>query len=152
ALQNANVRKAILEAIDREAILNSVYRGAGKLFHTPIAGPFPLGSWAYSDTKNYSIEPGKDPLFNASHAKGLAESAGRPSLRFRFPLDDPQIVSASNRINSMLREAGLQVNIQPSKREDMIADFGKEQPDFDIAFWYYDFDNETLSLRPLLDP
>jgi ABC-type transport system substrate-binding protein/outer membrane biosynthesis protein TonB len=151
-LQNVNLRKAIAAAIDREAILNSFYRGGGKVFHTPIAGPFPLGSWAYSDTKEYAIEPGKDPLYNAANAKRMAEAGGRPSLRFRFPLDDPQIVPACNKIKQMLGEAGLQINIQPSKREDMIADFGKEQPDFDIAFWYYDFDNETLSLRPLLDP
>lgn len=148
---NVEARKAIAKAIDREKILSSVFRGSGKVYHTPLNGPFPLGSWAYAD--GFDVPPGKDPLFDAAGAKNSAEKAGRPAFTFRYPLDDPQAMLACNEINRMLRDAGLQVSPRPSRRADIAREFTKDQPDYDIAYWYYDFDdNETLSLWPLLDP
>jgi ABC-type transport system substrate-binding protein len=149
---NLDVRKAIAAAIDREKILSTVFRGSGKSYHTPLNGPFPLGSWAYNED-GYAVPPGKDPLFNPGPAKGAAEKAGRPAFTFRYALDDPQAMQACGEITRMLRDAGLQVSPRPTRRADLAREFTKDQPDYDIAYWHYDFDdNEALSLWPLLDP
>src|SRR5581483_6641948 len=45
-LQNPDVRKGLSHAIDRERVLNEVYRGGHPEFHKALTGPFPVNSWA----------------------------------------------------------------------------------------------------------
>ncbi|MCU0705759.1 MAG: ABC transporter substrate-binding protein, partial [Fimbriiglobus sp.] len=87
-LQSADVRRGISLAIDREAILNEVYR-AGTKHHHALPGPYPVGSWL--------APPSSKPLFDRDLAAGrLREASGR--LTLLFPNDDPRAEAACRRI------------------------------------------------------
>ncbi len=152
ALRNEDLRKGIAWAIDRETILNKVFRhGENKRFHQSINGPFPLGSWAYSADLSvhnpFRLESARSHLDKAKGALG-----NLPSLSLKYPDEDSDAAAVCAMVQSMLDAAGLKVQPQPVPRTQLNAELLKESPDFDLVYWHFDFENETLSLWPLLDP
>ena len=72
--QDANMRKAIAHAINREAIVDNIYQGMGQVARNPI----PPTMWGYNDAIpgfNYSIDLAKAYLAKAGYpeGKGLPE-------------------------------------------------------------------------------
>jgi ABC-type transport system substrate-binding protein len=149
-LQNTDLRRGIAWAIDREAILNKVFRnGEDRRAHQSIGGLFPYGSWAYTQSV--------DNPFRLESARGHFESARKqlgnlPSPTIKYPAEDEQAKDACGHIQTMLDAAGLKVQIQPVPRVQLAAELLKVNPDFELVYWHYDFPNETLSLWPLFDP
>lgn len=81
ALQDAEVRKALIYGLDRQTLINVVYQGYGQVANEPIA---PI-SWAY-DTKNipsYAYDPQQanqllDEAGWKRGADGIRQKAGKP--------------------------------------------------------------------------
>ncbi len=67
-LGNVDVRRALDMAIDKKAILSSVYQGAGQL----ATAPMPPTQWSYDKDL-------KDPGFDPARAKALLAKAGFPN-------------------------------------------------------------------------
>jgi peptide/nickel transport system substrate-binding protein len=154
ALANADLRKAISMSINRDAILDSVFRGKDKKGHVVLNGPFPVQSWAY-DQEQYG--PGAGSPFKPQAAKGHMTQAQSklgqiPALSLHYPADDPLAAKACAEIQKMLAVNGIAVEPKAQPRDAIIRDLAKARPDFDLVYWHHDFETETLSLWPLFDP
>ncbi len=104
ALKSADVRRGISLAIDREAILNELFR-AGTTYHQVLAGPFPAGSWL---TPSGSAPK---PLYDRDLAAGkLRDATGHVTLL--YPDDDPRAELACKRIAAQVGELG-KLEVEP---------------------------------------
>jgi ABC-type transport system substrate-binding protein len=154
AMQNADLRKAISYGIDREKILNDVFRGKDKKYHQVVNGPYPLHSWAY----NPSLTPDKQNPFKPESARTFAGNAKTAlggtiqPLSLRCPSNDPTAMAVGNQIKTMLNGIGITVNVGAMPYQQLVAEMQKDQPDFDLVYWAHDFGNESLDLWPLFDP
>ena len=70
---NRNVRKALNMAIDKQAILDGVYRGSGVIAKNPI----PPIMWSYNDTV-------EDDAYDPETARRLLEQEGVSNLRMKL--------------------------------------------------------------------
>src|SRR5262249_17269622 len=89
-LANADVRKAIAHAINREALLEDYFRaGLGNNVHRALNGPYPANSWACDPALKFSAALAK------SHMKA-AESAGNQKieLSLKYANNDLQAARA----------------------------------------------------------
>ena len=150
AMQNEDLRRAIAFAIDRERILREVFRGRDQKHHQALYGPFPLGSWAYHP----EYDPAKNSPYNPAKAREALQrvKAAPGPLVLRYASDVPGTRPACEQIRDMLQAIGLTVTLNPLPTRQLVADLAKDRPDFDLLYWHYDFDNETLSLWPLFAP
>lgn len=128
-LKDVNVRKAILEAIDRATLSKIEYNGLG---YTGAVGgslillPFQTG---YSDSvgnAGYKYSPAEaNKLLDAAGWKkgpdGIRERNGQ-KLTIQFPLsgDDPSTVAQGKAIISMEKQIGVTVNIKQIASADFI--------------------------------
>jgi peptide/nickel transport system substrate-binding protein len=102
ALSNLKVRQAICYAIDRKALLNTVWAGHGQLIGTMSSPTEPY----YEDLSNtYPFDPTK--------AKALLAEAGvtNLSLRLRVPITKYATDSATF-VQSQLKDVGITVTIE----------------------------------------
>jgi peptide/nickel transport system substrate-binding protein len=98
------VRQAIAQAIDREAILRHLFRGAGRL----AAGMFPPEHWAGG--------PGTGPSHDPERARALLAAAGygpdRPLALTYKTSSDPFRVRLATVIQAQLAEVGILLKVQ----------------------------------------
>jgi peptide/nickel transport system substrate-binding protein len=113
-------RKAIAHAIDRQTMVNNIYRGLGSLQNSPIpfASPYYLSPEAGLPTYEYNPQKSKELLLGAGfkyNSKGeLLDAKGN---RVRFTL----LTNAGNQIREAigsqikqdLRQIGIQVDFTP---------------------------------------
>jgi peptide/nickel transport system substrate-binding protein len=149
---NVSLRRAIAHAINREAILNECFRAElNPAPHRPLNGPYPLNSWAC----NREL---KADLYNPVLAKGEASQAkeGRPlvgRLTLKYPAGDPAVKSACEKIQQQVRsiEPGFELELQEVEPRALRRDV-EERHDYDLAYYSWDYPDETYWLWPLLDP
>ena len=116
---NPKVREAINYAIDREALLEGVYRGTGIVAWQP----FPPGYFA-NDPDLEEMFP-----FDPDKAKDLLAEAGYPD-GFSFDLKtntQPFRVQATQAIAAMLADVGITTNIIPSEGPALLDEFYYQQ-------------------------
>lgn len=160
ALRSVPLRVAIARAIDRDEVLNKVYRPDGQTnFHAAMTGPFPPNSWA--DYRPLKAAP--PPLFepNLSRAK-FAEHVkkdGGANLRLLVPNDDPQAVRACDLMKRQIEAAGQldEGRLQLSIEEVPPADFFRRVHDegtFDLAYLPVEYPDDLypFGLGAFLDP
>lgn len=152
---STNMRLAVGLSIDREGILNKLFRGTGaKKYHQTLNGPFPLGSWAY----NPQLDPSKSPPFKPDLGKarlqdGKNEAGSFATISLKHPAEDLTAAGACNAIKADLeKNLGLTIKVEAVPFQKLMGEMTSDRPDFDLIYWRYDFDNETLSLWPLFDP
>ncbi|HMC88845.1 MAG TPA: ABC transporter substrate-binding protein, partial [Gemmataceae bacterium] len=148
-LGNPSLRRAIAHAIDREKILNDVFRDGHADWHRPLNGPYPRSSWACN--QNIPADP-----FNPATAKAAADSARQerpvlPTLTLLYPDDDPAIKQACAMIQKQVHEVGITLNPAPRSRAKLHREV-EEDNNYDLAYYYWDFPNEAYWIWPLLDP
>ncbi|MDR1767915.1 MAG: ABC transporter substrate-binding protein [Propionibacteriaceae bacterium] len=103
ALSKLEVRQALTMAIDRKALMDTVWNGQGTLIGSMAV---PTDPW-YEDLFNtYPYDPAKakDLLKQAGYAKGL-------KLRFRVPVI-PYAVNSAKFVASQLRDVGVDAEIE----------------------------------------
>jgi peptide/nickel transport system substrate-binding protein len=103
ALAKLEVRQALTKAIDRRALLNTIWNGQGTLIGSMAV---PTDPWFedLSGTNPYDPEAAKALLKEAGYAKGL-------KLRFRVPVI-PYAVKAAQFVQSQLKEVGVEAQIE----------------------------------------
>jgi len=125
-LRDENVRRAIMAAIDRGALLKNNYQGMATLADTPV----PPGSWLYDNTatqESYNVERARELLDEAGWR--IYQDNANTSIRerdtdgTRTPLrlslltyEEPTggvRQSTANAIASMLREVGIECTVSP---------------------------------------
>jgi len=115
-LSKVAARRAIHHAIDRERIIRDIQRGYAKPADTMLAE----GHWARGDNlPTYPYDPNK--------AKQLLAQAGYPN-GFTFTFKTSQDAEANSRaqvIQQMLKQVGINMQIQSNEMSTFFADIGK---------------------------
>lgn len=102
ALQNVKVRQAINHAIDRKALLDSVWGGKGTLIGSMVP---PTDPWYEDLSKTYGYDPAK--------AKQLLAEAKVSNLKLRLRVPTlPYGPSAAQFITSQLKAVGIAVAVE----------------------------------------
>ena len=103
-LQNADIRRGISLAIDRELILNEVYRSGMVPYHKALAGPYPPGSWQAPPENPESPKSLFDKDLAAVKLRAVESVSGR--LGLIYPSDDIRAKAACDRIASQVNATG----------------------------------------------
>ncbi|MFZ0323562.1 MAG: peptide ABC transporter substrate-binding protein, partial [Actinomycetes bacterium] len=143
ALQDLTVRKAIALAIDKQAIVDKVYPGAGQPGETIIR---PLSSYWHLDIPDDAVIP-FDPaqanqlLDDAGYTMGsdgvrVDPKTGQP-LTMRLPVSGDTVGSegAGKLIAGYLKNIGIAVTVQPVTAGKMYDI--QQTGDFDGYIWYW---------------
>ena len=107
---NVNVRKAFAMAIDRDALVEGVFQGAGR----------PATSWIPPGMPGYNAGIGTNLEFNSTKAKealaaaGYKDAAGLPEVTFLFAATD------SNRVLGQFIQAQLKDNLGVEVKLDFV--------------------------------
>lgn len=121
-IPDARVRRAIVEAIDRETLVNGILQGHGEV----AEGFVPSGSPLYDESK------GTIP-YDPEHAKQLLEEAGwdgSQTLQYYIPSSDSNVVLASQIIEQQLAAVGIKIQINTVDFGTLMEVAGKNEFDF----------------------
>jgi peptide/nickel transport system substrate-binding protein len=148
-LQNEPLRRAIALAIDREKILNTVFRdpeAGGDKVHRPLNGPYPPGSWACDPSLR------ADPL-DPDRARTLTKQAGTiRELELKYPADDLQVKEACEQIQAQVKElTGIVLSLKPCTIWELRKAVELEH-DYQLAYYWWDHPDDSYWLWPLFDP
>lgn len=167
ALASADVRRALAYAIDREKLLDEFFRERvdpsskpvlGSL-HSALNGPYPAASWACNPIKKKSpMRETLDP-FDTDLAMALYKQAGergevRPAadLTLKYPDDDPALKPAMEAICRQWQEV-LGFKVEPvGLSPDQLRKDVEQTQSYALAYYWYDFPDETFWLWPLFAP
>jgi ABC-type transport system substrate-binding protein len=175
ALRKPEARRALAHAINREVLLDDFFRapkgGAGQLgrLHATLAAPYPVGAWpslaagaaaAGGAAAGGANGAGKAGLYDLLKARALADQVKgdfRGALRLIYPEGDPALDSAMKmlceQVSEDLKEQGVKLTPKPLPPRDWReAVEGGGGSSYDLAYWQYDYPDETFWLKPLLAP
>jgi peptide/nickel transport system substrate-binding protein len=122
-LRDRRVRQAIAHALDRQAIVDSIWRGQAKLAATLL----PEGHWAEAG-------PGDIPVYgyDVARARQLLEEAGYPvkanGVRFQLTIKtstDEQTLQEAIAMQQQLRAVGIDLQIRSTEFATFYADITK---------------------------
>lgn len=158
ALQNVDLRRGIAAAIDRDDVLNSVYRTPElKSAHRALTGPFPPNSWA-SPAK--ARDKG-NTLTNKDLAGGLLSAAvarGQIRLTLKYCEDDSRNLRACSRIKEQIEALAGISNGAPAVEIDLKPVPGdrfyrmlEDDHDYDLAYCSFDYKDDLYWLGGLFD-
>lgn len=166
-LRDPNLRRGLMHAIDREAILEDVYRARGsvEMPHVALTGPFLPNSWVAP--KPQSI-PGSTvttvkPLLNRDLATAkfaeFLKSNGTRGLTILVPADEPLTRKAAEVIKKQVEElakdegSSLTMKVEPVPPADFFRRTLEEHT-YELALTTFDYPDDILplGLAGLLDP
>ncbi len=157
-LNNVHVRRAVEFGVNRDEILNTVFKGVGVVAQGPLAP----GSWAFSS----SFAPYS---YNITQAKAELQMAGMPqgvSFTLLTTSGSPLATQEAQFIQSELQPAGIKVNIQQETFASLLSDTqahkfqaavlgwsGRPDPDGNTYSWFHTGggNNNTLYSNPQVD-
>jgi peptide/nickel transport system substrate-binding protein len=157
-LDDENLRSALSAAINREKILNDHFRGEFKKIHKAINSPYPANCWA-ADPKlrNRTDRNSCDPFDLALAKKNYALAAKKLpqselTLDLKYPGDDKLLESALKDLATQVHDAlHVKLNLVRCDPRDLQVDVEKTF-NYDLAYYHYDFPDDTFYLGPLLGP
>jgi peptide/nickel transport system substrate-binding protein len=148
-----DVRRTIAHAINREQILQDVFRLSGREGpHRVLNGPFPPDCWA--------AEPRlAGDLYNVATAKMVAGRVQEPiRVGLKFPVElkfpnDESTRQACEKIRDQVRliQPNIDIELLPRSVRQLHEEV-ENTNDFELAYYYYDFPDDLYSLWPLLNP
>jgi ABC-type oligopeptide transport system substrate-binding subunit len=156
-LANGKLRRALAFAVNREKLLDDHFRGGLKI-HKALNGPYPAGSWACNPELKKDRAKDSLDLFDEARAKALAREAltelGVPAAAARltllYPAGDARLTKAMEALRDQVR-AVTGVELEPVAREAHALRHEVEVANgYDLAYYHYDFPDETYWLGPLL--
>jgi ABC-type oligopeptide transport system substrate-binding subunit len=155
-LANVKLRRALAYAINREKLLDDHFRGGLKV-HKALNGPYPAGSWACNPELKKDRDKDSLDLFDEARAKALAQEARdelrqpKPRLTLLYPAGDPRLAKAMEALRDQVRSAtGVELELQPREDPHRLREEVEVSNAYDLAYYHYDFPDETYWLKPLL--
>jgi peptide/nickel transport system substrate-binding protein len=131
-LNNANVRRAIAEAIDRSALVRAAVNGLGQPAYSVIGTAVP----DYDPHAQQSA-----PKYNPADARNLLKGVKLPTLSFVTANDSISTLSGEL-IQAELGQIGVNVSVQTHSAPDAIALLNKGS--YDITLGYYSYDDPDI--------
>ncbi len=160
-------RQAVAYAIDREAMLNNIFKGLGELQNSQIAPQSPYFAKSGLPTYDYSIEKSKKLLLSAGfkyEGDQLVDASGHP-VRFTLQTNVGNKIreSAGAQIKQNLALIGITVDFQPIdfnklitnmdnslSWETIVMGFGAgEEPNNSANLWTVDGGSHLFNQRPV---
>ena len=138
---NVNVRQAIAWGVNRQEIVNTVFKGVGVV----AQGPLSPGSWAYDNT----FSP---YTYDVNKAKAALQQAGQSSVAFTMLIasGDPLGQQEAQFIQSELQPVGITVTIKEEVFATLLTDTaahnfqaavlgwsGRPDPDGNTYAWFH---------------
>lgn len=122
---DARIRQAVAYAIDREKIINELFRGQAKIAYSIL----PEESWAYTPGTKYAYDPAK--------ARQLLQEAGYKGelVKFKFAAGNSAVKQYSEIILSSLREVGFNVEIETLELQALLDSLKNGQFQINTAIW-----------------
>jgi peptide/nickel transport system substrate-binding protein len=164
ALADPEVRRALSHAINREEILDKTFRAdpdkpgrlpLGREIHKALNGPFPAGSWACSPNLKGHTQGSLDP-FDPELAQSLSkepafrEAVADKQLTLIYPEGDKILADAMADLRKQVeKNTGLFLKLLPRSPQDL-REAVEETNSYDLAYYSYDFPDQTYWLWPLL--
>ncbi len=115
ALSDVRLRQAIASALDRDRIVDEVYRGAGR----PISLPWPEYSPAYDadadQTYAYDLDRAKQLVAEVEKEQGKV-----PTLPLTYPAENANYDSVAQIVQADLAEIGIEVELDPVEQAQVV--------------------------------
>lgn len=154
-LQRKALRQALSLAIDRDAILDRVYRGNAieyRRFHKPLQGPFPPQCWA-SSSKAGSLTNRDLALHRLQEY--LSEPGATTNLVLSHAKEDRQAYQACTQIKSQIETLfnnRLTLQLEGTPTRDLLVRVYEEHR-YDLAYIPFDYPDDwyPYALAALLD-
>jgi ABC-type oligopeptide transport system substrate-binding subunit len=150
---DAKIRRALAFAINREGLLDKHFRSAPKeKLHHVLYGPFPSGTWACNaNVRDHANKDGHD-LHDPDKARTLSHGAKLDALKLKYPVGNPALDEAIKDMAAQVKEVtGITLEPTPCSGYQLHEDVEHTQ-DYDVAYYSYDFPDESYWLAPLLGP
>lgn len=132
------LRRAIAFCIDREAILNAVWRVKGRADHRALTGPFPPATWP-CDPEALSLDD--DTL---AHAELKSARIPDQPLSLLFMASDPAAQRACELMAERLKAVGVRVEPK-GQTADAFTRAVEADRDFDLAYRHFDFADDWFT-------
>ncbi len=160
-MQSKPLRQGISMAIDREAILNDVYR-AGKVFHAGMGGPFPPRSWASPKGSGGNAVPlvNRDLAFTRLKTY-LGDKSAKTEIALLYAKDDPQAEPACTKIKAQIEAlfkdatgTKLTIQLEPVLTTNELMERVEDEHRFDLAYVPFEYPDDWFpyALGAMLDP
>ncbi len=155
-LANVKLRRALAFAINREKLLDDHFRGGLKV-HKALNGPYPAGSWACNPELKKDRNKDSLDIFDDARAKALAQEAmdelklaSPPRLTLLYPSGDARLAKAMEALRDQVRAATkVELELKAPDPHDLRKEVEGSNA-YDLAYYHYDFPDETYWLKPLL--
>ena len=163
-------RQAVAYAIDRDTMLNNIFKGLGELQNSQIAPQSPYFADSGLPVYDYNIEKAKELLLSAGfeyQGDRLVDSSGNP-VRFTLRTNAGNEIreSAGAQIKQNLAQLGITVDFQPIDFNKLVTDmdtslaweaivlgFGAgEEPNSSANLWLADGGLHFFNQQPLSQP
>lgn len=145
---NTKVRKAIAHAINRKAILDTIYFGDAEA--EAANSILPPSSWAYTKTKNtikYSPEKAKQLLNEAGIEQGLTMSLWAMPVQRSY---NPDAVTMAKLIQADLQKVGIKVDVITFNWQEFLRRLALGEHDAVLLGWSADHPDPDNFFTPLL--
>jgi len=160
-MQSKALRQGLSLAIDREAILNEVFRAGKGDFHKAMGGPFPPKSWANPK----GAGGGPVPLVNRDLAitklkAYLGDMGAKTDVTLSYPEGDPLAALACNKIKAQveglfkdLPGRKLTILLEPLPVRELLLRVEDEHR-YDLAYVPFEYPDDwyPYALGAMLDP
>jgi ABC-type oligopeptide transport system substrate-binding subunit/tetratricopeptide (TPR) repeat protein len=159
-LAKADMRLALARAIPREVLLDEHFRkGLGRKVHKAISGPYPARSWACNPALVNREDKTSQDCYDKPAAQAKWSAVWRTlgvkeaRLKLKYPAGDRLLAAAMTdlceRVNKELQ--GIHLTPEECAPHALRADV-EETHSYELAYYWYDFPDESLWLKPLLGP
>jgi ABC-type transport system substrate-binding protein len=160
-LKYRDLRSALARAINRESILNLIRRQLGPGFHRAINSPYPANTWPLNpDHRGRAVDKSLD-LHDPDLARSLIadfkkdQNITRPiRLSLKFPKEQPGTETIQKAMEDIKQKVqsllGITLELEECEPDRLRKDVETAPFDYDLAYYSYEFPDETYWLWPLL--
>jgi ABC-type oligopeptide transport system substrate-binding subunit len=148
ALKSTEVRRALAKSIPRTRIIEEMRKASGlTTLHTPLSSLYPVGTWVPLPRNNPQAD-----LYDREWASTLPKPSPAATLTVKIPDNDEALRAAfdtwAKEVETQVADGRLKLAIVQLPVQKLRADI--EAGNYDLAYDWYDFPDDTFWLGPLL--
>jgi len=130
---NADIRHAIVDAIDYQGLLNTMVSGEGKLVAAPIPNGYPGSAGLPLPKRN--VAEAKQLLAKAGHPNGFKLTLAYPTIN-AYGVDLGQLAQL---LQTQLKDAGINLTLRPATFSVNINDLSSWKLPMELLYWAPDY-------------
>jgi peptide/nickel transport system substrate-binding protein len=130
---SADIRHAIVDAIDYQGLLNTMVSGQGKLVAAPIPNGYPGAAGLQLPKRN--LAEAKQLLAKAGHPNGFKLTLAYPTIN-AYGVDLGQLAQL---LQSQLKQANINLTLRPATFSVNINDLSTNKLPMELLYWAPDY-------------